>query len=79
MGDVDRVLAAMWRELLEIDDVAADSDFIECGGTSVLAVHLAALVQEKFAVSLDAIDVVVLRRFDSISRGIQEKLAQHSL
>jgi acyl carrier protein len=79
MGDVDSVLAVMWRGLLELDDVTAESDFIDCGGTSILAVHLAALIQEKFAVSLDAIDVVVLRRFDSISRSIQEKLAQHSL
>jgi len=78
MSDVVDALAAMWRDLLGIDDVTGESDFIDCGGTSVTAVHLAALVQEKFAVPIDAIDVVILRRFDVISQCIQERLAHHS-
>ncbi|HEX3786041.1 MAG TPA: phosphopantetheine-binding protein [Pseudonocardiaceae bacterium] len=75
MNDAADQLAKMWRELLETEDVTEDSDFFECGGNSVTAVHLAALIHENLAVSVDAIDVVMLRTFGRVSGAVADRLA----
>jgi acyl carrier protein len=75
-NDVNRRLAALWSELLGSGEIAGDADFFDCGGTSVDAVHLAALIQENFEVSVDAIEVVVLRRFSEIAALISSRLAE---
>jgi acyl carrier protein len=72
--DVDR-LGAMWSELLDCDHATEDSDFFECGGTSILAVHLAASIQEEFGVPVDAVEVVVERRFGRIAGLVGERRA----
>jgi hypothetical protein len=76
-ADVRRVLADIWRELLPGQEASVDSDFLDSGGTSVLAVHMAALVQERLAVPVDAIDIVLQRTFGHIARHIESRLAGH--
>ena len=39
--DVERVLAALWAELLDVDQVGAEDDFFALGGHSLLATRLA--------------------------------------
>ena len=46
------VVAALWREVLEIDDVGLDEPFLESGGDSIAATALAARVEEEFAIDL---------------------------
>lgn len=68
-------LRALWSELLDCGEVGDDSDFFECGGTSILAVHLAALIQEHFGVPIDAVEIVVQRRLSRITELIAERRA----
>ena len=72
--DLNR-LRTLWSELLSCGEVTDEADFFDCGGTSVLAVHLAALVQEHFGVPVDAIEVVVERRLDRIAALIGQRRA----
>ncbi|MEU3574454.1 phosphopantetheine-binding protein, partial [Kitasatospora sp. NPDC036755] len=50
--DTERVLAALWAELLEVDRVGAEDDFFALGGHSLLATRLASAVLETFGVEL---------------------------
>ncbi|MFJ3794141.1 amino acid adenylation domain-containing protein [Kitasatospora sp. NPDC090091] len=50
--DTERVLAALWAELLEADRVGAEDDFFALGGHSLLATRLASAVLETFGVKL---------------------------
>jgi acyl carrier protein len=68
-------LATLWCDLLECREATADSDFFDCGGTSLTAVHLAARIQETFSVSVDAIEVVVERKLGRMSDLIALRLA----
>jgi hypothetical protein len=68
-------LAAMWTELLKCDEVADDSDFFVCGGTSITAVHLAARIQGTLGVPVDAVEVVVAKDFGKIADLVQSRLA----
>ncbi|GAA4225083.1 hypothetical protein GCM10022254_06190 [Actinomadura meridiana] len=67
MVDVEQTLSEMWSDLLECGAVTEESDFFECGGTSVTAVHLAALIQDQFGVTFDAVEVVVERKFGKMT------------
>lgn len=45
-------MAALWREVLEIDGVGVDDAFLESGGDSLSATALAVRVEEEFAIDL---------------------------
>src|SRR6185295_16222365 len=49
---VQKVIAEVWRELLEIEHVAIEDSFFELGGHSLLAVQLASKIGASFQVDL---------------------------
>ena len=51
-GDTEHALAAIWRELLSLPQVGADSHFFRSGGHSLLAVRLVPMIRERFGVEL---------------------------
>ncbi|MEK8174889.1 acyl carrier protein [Streptomyces sp. M19] len=75
MSDVHGKLADLWIELLKSEEVTADTDFFESGGTSIVAVYLAAEIQEAFHVPVDAIEVVSHPRFGDLTALVGERLA----
>ncbi|MGW5792129.1 condensation domain-containing protein [Saccharopolyspora sp. NPDC003752] len=57
--DTSTVLTEIWSELLGLDEIPADSSFLNLGGDSVLAVRMSALVRRKLGVALALSDVRV--------------------
>ncbi|MFE9369733.1 amino acid adenylation domain-containing protein [Streptomyces sp. NPDC006711] len=55
--DVERVLAALWAQLLDVDQVGAEDDFFALGGHSLLATRLASALLETFGVELPLRDL----------------------
>jgi acyl carrier protein len=49
---IERDLAAIWKEMLGVQQVSIDDDFFELGGHSLLATRLIARVHDVFAVDL---------------------------
>ena len=52
LNPVENMLAEVWRELLGVDDVAADDDFFALGGHSLAAVRLFARIRKQYNVDL---------------------------
>ncbi|MEV4557904.1 phosphopantetheine-binding protein [Kitasatospora sp. NPDC049285] len=75
MTDLQSKLAALWADLLNSELPDADADFFEDGGTSLSAVHLAALIQEHFRVSVDAIEIVTARSLSAVCELVGERLS----
>ncbi len=52
--DVERQMAALWAELLEIEEsaVGADADYFALGGDSLLAIRLMSAVHKRFGTNL---------------------------
>ncbi|POR51580.1 non-ribosomal peptide synthase protein (TIGR01720 family)/amino acid adenylation domain-containing protein [Paraburkholderia eburnea] len=50
---VERTLAAIWQQVLEVPRVGADDDFFALGGHSLLAVRVLAAVRAKFGAAPD--------------------------
>ncbi|WP_424186613.1 amino acid adenylation domain-containing protein [Actinokineospora sp. G85] len=62
-GELEHVVAAIWREVLRADDVGADDNFFDVGGTSALAAE----VQAKLSTALGReISLVALFRHPTI-------------
>jgi len=52
-GDqVETRIARIWSELLGIDRVGVDDDFVECGGHSLLAIQVVARIRQEFQVEI---------------------------
>jgi non-ribosomal peptide synthetase component F/aryl carrier-like protein len=50
---VEPALAAIWAEVLDVEQVAFDDDFFELGGTSLLAMQIVARASDAFGVELE--------------------------
>ena len=66
-GARDEYLAAVWREMIGVDDVRAADNFFELGGDSLLAVDMMARVERDTGVRLSVL---------AIATGTLETLAQ---
>lgn len=52
-----REVSEMWAETLGVQAVGPDDDFFKLGGDSLMATTLVALIEERFGVLLDPVDV----------------------
>ena len=50
--EVEQAIAAIWQDLLGIEQVGAQDDFFELGGHSLLATRVVARVKEQFQINL---------------------------
>ncbi|MGC7102151.1 amino acid adenylation domain-containing protein [Amycolatopsis lurida] len=48
--ETERVLAGIWREVLEVDHVGTDDNFFDLGGDSILGIQVAALARTRLGV-----------------------------
>lgn len=48
----EAAIAAIWRDILALDEVSVDADFFELGGTSIQAVSIARAINSQFGVRL---------------------------
>jgi acyl-coenzyme A synthetase/AMP-(fatty) acid ligase/acyl carrier protein len=51
-GEVEELLAAIWGDLMEIDEVGADDDFFELGGHSLMATRITAQIAALWGVEI---------------------------
>lgn len=56
-SSTEHEMAQMWRKLFPGAKIAADSDFFELGGDSLLLVLLQSMIDRKFGLRLNAIDI----------------------
>ncbi|KUN95690.1 acyl carrier protein [Streptomyces caeruleatus] len=75
-ADIREAFSEIWRTSLESESTSDDADFFDSGGTSIQAVHLAALVQERFEIEFDALEVVVARSAGAMIKIITDRLAE---
>ncbi len=51
-GEAEEALAAIWREVLHVDQIGAGDNFFEVGGHSLLAAQVRARIHQQFGVEL---------------------------
>jgi acyl transferase domain-containing protein len=78
-NELQRELAAMWREVLDVVTVGADEDFFELGGHSLNAVRLFERIRNRFGVDLPLATLFEARTITALSSLIRDRLADLTL
>lgn len=78
MQDSSSELRSIWSEVLRQEDSLAaeitdESDLFASGGTSITAVYMAARIQERLGVEVDAIEVVTHPTFGALAALVGER------
>ena len=72
-GEVEVALAAIWRDLLGIDHVGREDDFLSLGGTSLLATRLASRVRDELGKELPLRSLFETPRLHAMARRIAQE------
>lgn len=72
----EQTLAAIWCELLGVDDIGADDSFFERGGHSLLGMRLLVCVADRFGVELPLRSVFEFSRLRELADVIDQRQEQ---
>ncbi|WP_320775624.1 FkbM family methyltransferase [Streptomyces sp. CRN 30] len=74
-SEIEEKLAAIWREILKVDDITAADDFFDLGGTSLKSVRMVLEVDEVFGENVLPPDQLFLgSRFGEVAATIRRNL-----
>ncbi len=71
---VERLLAATWSEILDLDEVGVDDDFLELGGDSLKASTLAARLSAVFDARIEPADLLARATVAAMAGCIVDRL-----
>nr|AGS49845.1 long-chain-fatty-acid--CoA ligase [uncultured bacterium esnapd17] len=74
--DTQASIAALYRQVLEVDDVSADDDFFVLGGNSLLAMRLLELIEQELGVKIPARAFYQGTTVAELSDTVQESLQE---
>jgi acyl transferase domain-containing protein len=73
-SDVERIVAALWREMLGAARVGRHDSFLDLGGHSLLAVQIVARLRDTFDIDLSIDQLFELGTVERLSAAIEELL-----
>jgi hypothetical protein len=68
--DTEKELAAIWTDLLAVENIGVNDDFFDLGGHSLLAIRAVARIRDKFEVSLSLRNLLESPTLESLARVI---------
>lgn len=71
----ERTLVSLWSEVLGLQWVGLDEDFFDVGGHSLMAVRLAAMVEQKFGVRVGVASVLEWRTVRQLAAEVDRRRA----
>jgi len=73
-GNVEQILAGIWKELLHVERVGRDDNFFELGGHSLSGVRLIGRVSERFMIHLPVIAIFKYPTVQKMAQVIESSL-----
>jgi surfactin family lipopeptide synthetase A len=74
--EVERKLAAVWQELLELEQVGVEQNFFELGGHSLLAMQVMARIRSQFEVELPVRSLFEEPTLAALATAVEKAQAQ---
>ncbi|QOF82018.1 non-ribosomal peptide synthetase [Variovorax sp. 38R] len=71
-GDVAQTLAAIWAELLKIEQVGLHDNFFDLGGNSLLVIRMHRLVEDRLQLGLAVVDLFKYPTVGALARHIEQ-------
>src|SRR6185437_8980104 len=72
IGEIEIIIAAIWRELLQLDRVGRQANFFEIGGHSLLANKLTLRFEKEFNVTFPLIEVFQYPTLRAMAMAVSE-------
>jgi amino acid adenylation domain-containing protein len=77
-NNVEEQLTAIWEDLLQVRPIGVTDDFFDRGGQSLLAVRLAARIEERFGRSIALSDLLKGSTIEALAARLGEPVGSHS-
>ena len=74
--DIEIELASIWQDLLGIETIGVNDNFIELGGNSIIATQILNRMKEKFPVELPIGTLLKLPTIAMQAKAIDQKLLE---
>lgn len=74
-SDTERMIAAIWRELLQLDQVDLATNFFEHGGHSLLLLRVQEMLQDRAGVDLPVTDLFKFPTVETLARHLTQRAA----
>jgi acyl transferase domain-containing protein len=72
---IEATILALWQEVLGTGQIALDDDFFDLGGNSLVAVHLAVRMRERFGVNVAGITILEHATVRALAPRVEEAIA----
>jgi acyl carrier protein len=73
-NNVELAVAAIWSEILGVENPGPSASFYEYGGTSLLAVLIAMRIQEELGATIDVADILRDHELHDLIRTVKTRL-----
>ncbi len=74
--EVERQLAALWAQLLNVPQIGVRDDFFDAGGHSLLTMRLFAEIEERLGVNLPVASIFTAPTVEGLARLVESKSAR---
>lgn len=72
---LEQELTSLWRDLLDVEDIAGTDDFFDLGGHSLLAIEMRARLRKTLNAPQLCVDLLDTPTIDSLAGSIALQLA----
>ncbi|WP_241968219.1 phosphopantetheine-binding protein [Streptomyces sp. ICBB 8177] len=72
-GATERLVAAVWSEVLAVEEVGAEDNFFEAGGHSLLLLRMQALLTERLGRQIPVVDLFAFPTIRSLARHLADE------
>jgi acyl-CoA synthetase (AMP-forming)/AMP-acid ligase II len=75
-SEMERVLAGIWGEVLEMESVGVEDSFFQLGGHSLMAMRVMMLIHETFGVELDLRKLFELQTVRAMAPAVEQAVTE---
>jgi acyl carrier protein len=68
---IEMALRSDWQDLLGVDKIDAEDDFFSLGGDSIKGIELMCMVEQRWGINLDQVEILEEPTFGGFTRLIQ--------
>jgi len=75
-GETEKILCGIWQKLLNVDSVGAEDNFIDLGGSSLLALRMNTEIQESLGVDISLRELLEMKSLSALAAAIELRQIQ---
>ena len=74
-SDMQKKIAAIWIDVLRLEDLSLEDDFFRLGGHSLMAIKVISAIEKEFGIRLIFKDIFAFATVKTLAKGVEDILA----